>query len=333
VLLSPPVFFPLSAFFALLALFSLILVLSDLHVVASARSEAECVPCLHYLHSLQCSLHLCVFLCALGNLRSAVRMDATTYHLSLEFDTNTMGHTQWFFFRVHDMVPGVRYTFAIVNLEKPSSLFNEGMRPLVYLSTASPSITRRTRTSSTTSYPSTTAAASSTAGAAGLTQGGSGKQAPDVDPLKWPPLVPGDGWRRCGEHVCYAPNKYTKVCGNGDLASVPAKGVSVGQCDTDPDTDVDDVSPAVAMDGGVVSETSATSTVVAANATTAESAANLLRQGSVYEHRGASIEYQSLYSESWSVVFPEGTTVAFFAYCQPYTMTDLLFDVKRYVFV
>jgi hypothetical protein len=71
-----------------------------------------------------------------GNLRSAVRMGVASYNLLLEPDTNTLGHTQWFFFRVRGMVPGVRYTFTIVNLEKPSSLFNEGMRPLMYLSTA-----------------------------------------------------------------------------------------------------------------------------------------------------------------------------------------------------
>ena len=63
-------------------------------------------------------------------------MRATSYNLVLEPDTNTLGHTQWFYFRVRGMVPGVSYTFTIVNLEKPSSLFNEGMRPLMYISTA-----------------------------------------------------------------------------------------------------------------------------------------------------------------------------------------------------
>jgi hypothetical protein len=71
-----------------------------------------------------------------GNLRSAVRMGVASYNLVLEPDTNTLGHTQWFFFRVRGMVPGLRYTFTIVNLEKPSSLFNEGMRPLMYLSSS-----------------------------------------------------------------------------------------------------------------------------------------------------------------------------------------------------
>ncbi len=71
-----------------------------------------------------------------GNLRAAVRTAPAEYELILEPDTNTLGHTQWFFFRVQGMVPGIEYRFHVVNLEKPASLFNQGMRPLVYLHSA-----------------------------------------------------------------------------------------------------------------------------------------------------------------------------------------------------
>jgi len=50
----------------------------------------------------------------------------------LNCDVNTRGHTQWFFFRVRNMQPGVPYRFNVINMMKPDSLFSSGMRPLVY---------------------------------------------------------------------------------------------------------------------------------------------------------------------------------------------------------
>jgi hypothetical protein len=91
------------------------------------------VVCAH--HSTLCNGIIVVVAAVLpGNLRAAVRMGRSSYELLLEPDTNTLGHTQWFFFRVRGMVDGVRYTFTISNLEKGASLFNEGMRPLMYVS-------------------------------------------------------------------------------------------------------------------------------------------------------------------------------------------------------
>lgn len=127
-----------------------------------------------------------------GNLCSAVRVGPFEYELTLDPDTNTAGHTQWFFFRVQCMVgedaslmveskdgryqrvplypipdrsldgtgygpvlpahdlrammdidskahyqpPPCVYRFHIVNLEKGGSTFNDGMRPLVYFQSA-----------------------------------------------------------------------------------------------------------------------------------------------------------------------------------------------------
>ena len=35
-----------------------------------------------------------------GNLASALKVNDNDYHLLLQNDVNTSGHTQWFFFRV-----------------------------------------------------------------------------------------------------------------------------------------------------------------------------------------------------------------------------------------
>ena len=81
-----------------------------------------------------------------GNLYQAVQRGDANYDLFLRSDLHTMGHTQWFYFAVSNthppalvrlaeqgvQVPPVRVRFNIVNLTKPDSLFNLGMRPVVY---------------------------------------------------------------------------------------------------------------------------------------------------------------------------------------------------------
>lgn len=54
------------------------------------------------------------------------------YELTLRHDLYTTKHTQWFYFQVQNMKAGVTYRFTIVNLLKSSSLYNSGMRPLLY---------------------------------------------------------------------------------------------------------------------------------------------------------------------------------------------------------
>jgi hypothetical protein len=49
----------------------------------------------------------------------------------LQNDVNTGGHTQWYFFRTTNRVPG-EVRFNMLNLCKPDSLYNEGMKILVY---------------------------------------------------------------------------------------------------------------------------------------------------------------------------------------------------------
>ncbi len=54
------------------------------------------------------------------------------YDLVLQNDINTNGHTQWFFFRVANTRVGHRVRLNIINLSKPESLYNNGMRVLSY---------------------------------------------------------------------------------------------------------------------------------------------------------------------------------------------------------
>lgn len=67
-----------------------------------------------------------------GNLERAVGVDQYCYDLYLTNDLHTRGHCQWFYFRVFGGRPGVEYTFNIMNLEKPGSLYNNGLLPVLY---------------------------------------------------------------------------------------------------------------------------------------------------------------------------------------------------------
>ncbi|CAI2366514.1 unnamed protein product [Moneuplotes crassus] len=67
-----------------------------------------------------------------GNLHSAIKMTDTEYHLFIYPDTNTSGHTQWFYFKVSGMKKNTEYTFKIMNLSKKHSAFQKGMNPCVF---------------------------------------------------------------------------------------------------------------------------------------------------------------------------------------------------------
>lgn len=66
-----------------------------------------------------------------GNLRKVVKVSEYEYHLTLNCDLNTEGHTQWYFFEVQGMRAGQLVKFCIVNLTKAESLYQAGMQPLV----------------------------------------------------------------------------------------------------------------------------------------------------------------------------------------------------------
>lgn len=67
-------------------------------------------------------------------MHKAVRVTEKEYNLVLSYDTETSGHTQWFYFSVKNRKVG-SFKFNIVNLIKPDSLYNEGMQPVVWSKT------------------------------------------------------------------------------------------------------------------------------------------------------------------------------------------------------
>ncbi|KAH0621185.1 hypothetical protein JD844_022240 [Phrynosoma platyrhinos] len=67
-----------------------------------------------------------------GNLQKAVRVGKYEYELTLRTDLYTSKHTQWYYFRVQNTRKDVTYRFTIVNLMKAKSLYNMGMKPLLY---------------------------------------------------------------------------------------------------------------------------------------------------------------------------------------------------------
>ena len=75
-----------------------------------------------------------------GNLKKAVKISDTEYNLILNFDYNTDGHTQWYYFKIFSKLKagkfyfsfvGTKIKFNILNLMKPDSLYNYGMKPWV----------------------------------------------------------------------------------------------------------------------------------------------------------------------------------------------------------
>ncbi|CAF1333580.1 unnamed protein product, partial [Adineta steineri] len=67
-----------------------------------------------------------------GNLMKAVQVGEFEYELYLRYDLYTKRNTQWFYFRLQNTQANKRYRFTIVNFFKSSSLYSNGMRPLMY---------------------------------------------------------------------------------------------------------------------------------------------------------------------------------------------------------
>ncbi|KAK4471559.1 hypothetical protein MN116_004976 [Schistosoma mekongi] len=67
-----------------------------------------------------------------GNLSKAICIGPYEYELYLRPDLYTKKYTQWFYFRVQNTENVNSYRFTIVNFYKSTSLFGQGMRPLMY---------------------------------------------------------------------------------------------------------------------------------------------------------------------------------------------------------
>lgn len=67
-----------------------------------------------------------------GNLLAVSKKSENEYSLVVQNDTNTTGYSQWFFFKVSNTRANMTYHFNIINLQKSTSLYNQGMKLLVY---------------------------------------------------------------------------------------------------------------------------------------------------------------------------------------------------------
>lgn len=67
-----------------------------------------------------------------GNLQLAHKQSNAEYDLILQNDVNSKGHTQWFYFRVGNTRKGLKVKFNMLNMIKSKSLYNDGMKVLVY---------------------------------------------------------------------------------------------------------------------------------------------------------------------------------------------------------
>lgn len=67
-----------------------------------------------------------------GNLAMASKLSDNEYNLILQSDINSKGHTQWFFFSVENTCKDLTVKFNILNFAKADSLYNDGMKVLMY---------------------------------------------------------------------------------------------------------------------------------------------------------------------------------------------------------
>ncbi|XP_076800920.1 uncharacterized protein LOC143445595 isoform X1 [Clavelina lepadiformis] len=67
-----------------------------------------------------------------GNLRQVRRIAEHEYELVLRTDMYTNRHTQWYYFRIQKAKPRCKYKINIINFLKKDSLYNYGMKPLIY---------------------------------------------------------------------------------------------------------------------------------------------------------------------------------------------------------
>ncbi|NXY84212.1 CBPC3 carboxypeptidase, partial [Alcedo cyanopectus] len=70
-----------------------------------------------------------------GNLERVVKINEFEYQLTLRSDLYTSRYTDWYYFQVSNTRAGVHYRFTIVNFTKCNSLYQHGLRPLLYSET------------------------------------------------------------------------------------------------------------------------------------------------------------------------------------------------------
>ena len=66
-----------------------------------------------------------------GNLQEAMKINEHEYDLQIRKDLNTRGHNHWYYFQVKN-TRAQEYTFNIINMQKQNSLYNRGLKPLMF---------------------------------------------------------------------------------------------------------------------------------------------------------------------------------------------------------
>lgn len=66
-----------------------------------------------------------------GNLDRVDHVGPDEYELYMRVDTNSNGHSNWFYFKVSNNQAGLKVKFTICNFTKPQSLYQKGMKPYV----------------------------------------------------------------------------------------------------------------------------------------------------------------------------------------------------------
>lgn len=67
-----------------------------------------------------------------GNLDLAIYVNPAEYDLVMRVDSNTKGHTAWFYFKVSNAAQNQKIKFNIINYSKKYLLYKDGMKPYVY---------------------------------------------------------------------------------------------------------------------------------------------------------------------------------------------------------
>eukprot|EP00899_Mesostigma_viride_P023438 jgi/Mesvir1/4279/Mv22237-RA.1 len=318
------------------------------------RSQSVCVapgdtaPVTNFHHAaLECPPLLWESRFESGNLRRAVRVQDREYDLVLREDTNDpMLHFQWFFFAVANAVPGKRYRFNVVNMGKKDSLYNEGLRPLMWKQeSAGKTMADASGQGGSVGHlagiavpllphlplmeppvfatPSRRSSADDAVSPSKLPQRSSrsdseGEGVPRVGRTGSAGTLPTQpalaqacgGWHRVGTDVCYYPSPYrwsspyradvtsTKKGKEGApmVRSRSSFGASAG------------LAAGLRHDSGGAAASGSKGGTRAASAAAADAIGGI---------------GQGLYGLSFSVTFDSSTATYFFAYCVPYTYSDL----------
>ena len=69
-----------------------------------------------------------------GNLDLAISVSSAEYDLLMRVDSNTKGHTTWFYFKVSNFSNKQKVKFNIINFQKSGLLYNSGMKPYYFRS-------------------------------------------------------------------------------------------------------------------------------------------------------------------------------------------------------